>query len=391
MQNRKQLKFLGDLKCVKLFVFLAILLKMSDFSAQRPLDKLARITGFTKLDDTTTTVKPKLIFAPIIFYTPDTRLALGCVALNAFRINAKNDSLSSTRMSYVKLVTYYTLNNQYDAFVSWNIFTPHEDFLLKGEMRYRRYPDRFYGVGNNSQINAEEKYEYDLLRLKSLFMKKLAKNLFVGFDYEFELEYRFKYDADGQLVVGEIPGYKGGVGSAFGAVAVYDSRDNVLNAFSGTLAEISSYYFTPILGSNFKFFELNGDYRKFIQIRPKHILAFHSSMRFMIGEVPFLDLSRLGGEDILRGYPSNRFIDKNMMVSQVEYRFPLFWRLGMTAFAGAGDVFNNFDDLSWSRMKYSAGLGLRLLVNSKERVNIRLDYAHGREGGYFYFSVSEAF
>jgi outer membrane translocation and assembly module TamA len=79
------------------------------------------------------------------------------------------------------------------------------------------------------------------------------------------------------------------------------------------------------------------------------------------------------------------------MVSQVEYRFPLFWRLGMTAFAGAGDVFNNFQDLSLSRLKYSAGLGLRLLVNPKERVNIRLDYARGREGGYFYFSVSEAF
>jgi outer membrane protein assembly factor BamA len=145
------------------------------------------------------------------------------------------------------------------------------------------------------------------------------------------------------------------------------------------------------LGSNFKFFELNGDYRKYIQIRPKHVLAFHSSIRFMIGEVPFLDLSRLGGEDVLRGYPSNRFIDKNLLVSQVEYRFPLFWRLGMTAFAGAGDVFNNFQDLSLSRLKYSAGLGLRLLVNPKERVNIRLDYARGREGGYFYFSVSEAF
>jgi hypothetical protein len=366
-------------------------LKVNELCSQRPLEKLARITGFTKLDDTTTTVKPKLIFAPIVFYTPDTRLALGGVALNAFRINAKNDSVASTRMSYVKLVSYYTFNKQYDAFVSWNIFTPREDFLLKGELRFRRYPDRFYGIGNNSTITDEEKYEYDLLRFKSLFMKRITQNLFVGFDYEFELEYRFRYADEGNLVAGNIPGYKGGLGSAIGAVAVFDSRDNVLNSFSGTLAEISSYYFTPFLGSTFKFFELNGDYRKFIEIRPKHILAFHSSIRYMVGEAPFLDLSRLGGEEILRGYPSNRYIDKNLMVSQVEYRFPLFWRLGMTAFAGAGDVCNRFEDLSWSQMKLSAGLGLRLLVNPKERVNIRFDYAHGKEGGYFYFSVSEAF
>ncbi len=359
--------------------------------AQRPLETLARITGFTRLDDTTTTVKPKLIFAPILFYTPDTRLALGGVALNAFRINAKNDSLASTRMSYVKLVSYYTLNKQYDAFVSWNIFTPREDYLLKGELRFRRYPDRFYGIGNNSLQDDVEKYEYDLLRIKSLFMKRFSQHLFVGFDYEFELEYRFRYEVDGNLVAGNIPGYKGGLGSALGAVAVFDSRDNVLNSFSGTLAEISSYYFTPILGSTFKFFELNGDFRRFVQIRPRHVLAFHSSMRFLFGQAPFLDLSRLGGEDILRGYPSNRFIDKNLIVTQLEYRFPLFWRLGMTTFAGAGDVFNHFDDLSWSQMKFSAGLGLRLLVNPKERVNVRLDYARGREGGYFYFSVSEAF
>jgi hypothetical protein len=63
----------------------------------------------------------------------------------------------------------------------------------------------------------------------------------------------------------------------------------------------------------------------------------------------------------------------------------------MVTFAGAGDVFKQTSDLSFDRIKYSVGAGLRFYVNPLERLNIRLDYAYGREGGYFYFFVAEAF
>jgi hypothetical protein len=61
------------------------------------------------------------------------------------------------------------------------------------------------------------------------------------------------------------------------------------------------------------------------------------------------------------------------------------------AFAGVGDVFEDTRDLSWNTAKYSVGTGLRFLVNPAERLNVRVDYGRGREGGYFYFIVSEAF
>jgi hypothetical protein len=41
------------------------------------------------------------------------------------------------------------------------------------------------------------------------------------------------------------------------------------------------------------------------------------------------------------------------MGAQVEYRFPLFWRFGLTTFAGAGDVFGELQDLHLNRIKYS--------------------------------------
>jgi outer membrane protein assembly factor BamA len=132
-------------------------------------------------------------------------------------------------------------------------------------------------------------------------------------------------------------------------------------------------------------------YQKYWQIKPKHIIALQARGRYGFGEVPFLDLSTLGNDDLLRGYPKNRFRDINFIGSQLEYRFPLFWRLGMVAFVGAGDVYRNTSDLSFQNIKYSLGTGIRFAVNPAERLNLRLDYGLGKDGGFFYFIVGESF
>ena len=347
--------------------------------------------GVTALDDTIASHKNGLFFTPVLYYSPDTRWGFGGAGVYAFHMKDKEDTLDFTRTSYVQFLADYTMNNQTDVWAYWSVFTRKERYYLKGEMRFRNFPDRFYGIGNASSKENEEFYSYNLLSFKSLFLKKVYQKFFVGFDYHFSKEYGFQLQEGGMLAAGNITGYKGGIGSAFGGVAVYDTRDNVLNTFSGATGELASYFYTPAFGSTFSFADINGQYAKFWQVRPKHILAWQTRARFTLGDTPFLDLSMVGNEDMLRGYPRNRFRDNHFVGTQLEYRFPLFWRLGMTTFAGAGDVFSSPQDLSWKNMKYSVGMGLRLLVNAAERVNIRLDYGYGREGGYFYFGIAEAF
>ena len=63
----------------------------------------------------------------------------------------------------------------------------------------------------------------------------------------------------------------------------------------------------------------------------------------------------------------------------------------MVTFVGAGDVFSDHKDLSTEAVKYSVGAGLRFVVNPAERLNIRIDYRYGKEGGYFYFVVAVSF
>jgi hypothetical protein len=350
-----------------------------------------KLFGFKPLHDTVATEKNGFFMVPLLYYTPDTRWAFGGAGVYYFKIPPKFEHEKLTRVSYVQFLSDYTQNKQLDVWGVWNIFTRNENYLLKGEMRYRNFPDRFYGIGNNTLESVEEKYSYSLVSLKNLFMKKVKPSLFVGVDYHFEYEYGFSYTEGGILEQGTITGYKGGVGSAIGLVSVYDSRDNAINAFSGKLIELSSYVYNPAIGSTFNFVGINGIYQQYWNFKKKQSLAVQSRLRLNYGNVPFLDMSTVGSDELVRGYPKNRFRDNHFIGGQVEYRRPLFWRFGMVAFAGFGDVFDSPKDLSIHNLKYSVGTGLRFVVNPAERLNIRFDYAWGKEGGHYYFSVAEAF
>lgn len=367
-------------------LFVLLFLHLNSFAQSKK-----KFFGFSRMDDTVTVEKTGFFVLPLIYYTPDTRWAFGGAGVYYFKTPPKYDYEKLTRVSYLQFLADYTQNKQLDLWGVWNIFTRNENFLFKGEVRYRNFPDRFFGIGNDTPDSFEERYEYSLISLKNLSLKKVRESVFIGIDYHFEYEYGFKYTAGRSLEQGTITGYKGGIGSAIGAVGIIDSRDNAINARSGKLIELSTYVYTPVLGSTFSFFAVNGLYQHHWPTTKRSSLALQTKLRLTYGEVPFLDLSVAGGDDILRGYPKYRYRDNHFLGTQLEYRYPLFWRLGMVAFAGVGDVFGPSSNVSWSTLKYSLGSGIRFAVNPAERLNIRFDYALGKDGGYFYFSVTESF
>jgi hypothetical protein len=328
---------------------------------------------------------------PLLYYTPDTRFAAGLVGVYYFNTGDTSNVNDHTRLSYAKLLGDYTQNKQLDFWTSWNIFSKGEKYLYKGELRFRNFPDRFYGIGNQSKESDVEFYSHDFFKFKILAIKQVANKLFVGFDYQFETEYNFILDPNGQLATGNIVGYKGGIGSALGAVVTYDTRDNVVNAYSGMLLEGSSYFNSPLLGSTFNFININLEFSKFWEIKKNHVIAINSVINSNFGPTPFIDMAKVGSDGILRGYASNRFRDAHFAGTQIEYRFPLFWRFGMVLFTGVGDVFRTPSDISLNSLKYSFGGGLRFAINPKERLNVRFDYGFGRKSNAFYLMLTEAF
>lgn len=148
-----------------------------------------RILGFRSLSDTLEDEKDGFFALPLIYYTPDTRWAAGGAGVYYFKLPSIDSLGMDTRVSNVQFLADYTQNKQLDLWGQWNVFTRNENYLLKGEFRYRNFPDKFYGIGHRSLKQNEEKYAYDLVSFKSLFLKKVYPNVFLGLDYHFEKEF----------------------------------------------------------------------------------------------------------------------------------------------------------------------------------------------------------
>ncbi|MHC2991906.1 membrane protein [Pontibacter sp. HJ8] len=332
---------------------------------------------------------------PVLYYTPDTKLGFGAALLGFFKLQSRTDT-SYTRLSTVRLIADYTLRKQTDQLLDWAIFTREEKFLLRGELRHRVYTDRFYGIGNNTPASDEEIYEFDYVSARVAGLKKVGARMFLGPDFQLTNYYDLTLnpisdDRESQLLTQQIPGYKGGLNSGLGLVFLLDSRDNVAFASSGTYLEMSGYRFGNTFGGDFDYNNFNLDFRKYFQLKPGHVIAHNTSFNLNNGAIPVMRMATAGGDRILRGYAKNRFLEDNFAGTQLEYRFPLFWRFGMAAFAGIGDVFDKPEEVRFSTLKYSVGTGLRYALNQQQKLNVRADIGYGREGINFYVVIGEAF
>ena len=95
-------------------------------------------------------------------------------------------------------------------------------------------------------------------------------------------------------------------------------------------------------------------------------------------EVPFYLLPTLGGSNTLRGFADYRFRDRDLLLFNVEYRWPLFRALDAALFYDAGTVAPSAQALSMRQAHTDYGAGLRL--HSARRTIVRVDVARSPEG-----------
>ena len=99
----------------------------------------------------------------------------------------------------------------------------------------------------------------------------------------------------------------------------------------------------------------------------------------------------LGGTEMMRGLYKGRYTDQNMFAIQSEMRQYLFWRFGVTGFVSAGQVSNHVNNFKLSDFHYAYGLGLRLVLQEKEKLNLRLDFGFSKKSSGIYVILKEAF
>ena len=332
--------------------------------------------------------KPRLIAIPFLYYSPETKLAFGGGGVLTFRAGRKK---AETRASSVWAFGTYNLARQFQVVVKPEIYFSRNSFFLSGNLRYERTPQKFFGVGNDMPGSAEESYTPRVVTVQVGVKKKFLGHLFAGVQYEFEQMTMEKVEPGGVLEAGEIPGSRGGQLSGFGASLDWDTRDAVIFPRKGVFLQFTADTYGAMTGSDFTFTGLKFDFRKYVPVAPDQVLAIQALFKSGSGEVPFHKLALLGGESLLRGYYRGRYRDRDILAVQAEYRVTVWKRIGVAGFAGVADVFPRLAEFRLGHLKYSAGTGVRYMVNKREGTNLRMDMAWGKGSFGLYFTAQEAF
>ena len=182
--------------------------------------------------------------------------------------------------------------------------------------------------------------------------------------------------------------------AGMGLILQYDSRDIVVNAWKGIYASIASTFFTKGLGgdNNYEIVDLDLRYYRRIK-RDGRTLAFRYKGRYGFGNVPWAEMTKIGGSRELRGYIKGQYRDISGMHFTTEYRHMFLKKNGelsphgFAVWVAAGTIFDGAENMD--RWLPNIGFGYRLEV--QPRMNLRIDFGFGKETTGMYFDFNEAF
>lgn len=178
---------------------------------------------------------------------------------------------------------------------------------------------------------------------------------------------------------------------ALGFEVERDSRPNRFYPVRGSLIQFTGDFFGKDLGSKYSFQSYKFTFNKYANLGHNQVLAYNLFLCGTGGEPPFYGECIYGTNNELRGYTAGRYLDRYMFATQLEYRLELRWRLGVVAFGGVGEVAPGAAKFRTDQFLPGGGTGIRFLLSKKYHVNLRTDFAWGKDNFTWSMGVGEAF
>lgn len=327
---------------------------------------------------------------PAFGYQPETKTQLGVVGIWALR--SKDDSQTAfQRQSTFSPFVLFTFRKQVLTEMNLDYYFSN-GYNLNVSPRFFNFPDFYFGIGNDNDPDVSESYTNRYVQVEGQFYIPVKSKVFVGAAFDLHSTHLTDKVEGGMLVSNNVIGVNGGNILGLGPAFKFETRNNVIYPTKGYFIAAQSVF--NLLG-DFTYNSYTIDFRKYFSTKnEKHIFAWQINTRFSSErDVPFYKLPQLGGDNRLRGIANaSLYRDRQAMFMQLEYRRHLVWRLGMVAFAGAGDVANKIDDFEISEFKYVMGTGLRFAVLPEQKLNLRFDFGLAKDGQTgFYIGMREAF
>ena len=208
-----------------------------------------------------------LLPLPLIYYTPETRLAYGVAPTFTFRFRRdmaalRADSGVSLRPSQVTLGFAYTQNKQLLFYLPFQLFYDRDKYYINGEAGYYKYSYFFFGVGQREV--PRELYAVNFPRIRVNAFRQIAPGipkgkLYAGIRYQYEDYQVTSVEPDGLLATGAVPGGLGSTLSGAGLGLFFDSRDRIFFPTTGVVADMAYLNQNRALGSNVQFDRYSAD------------------------------------------------------------------------------------------------------------------------------------
>lgn len=334
----------------------------------------------------------RIVPIPILTSSPETGIKFGG-ALEYF-FNAKEKGKSTeARGSYIHGQLTYSTLGQFEIKGTWQVFTKGERFVFRGSAGYSTYNDRFWGLGN--QTAAENNFlgsDYRRIFLESRMYRLLKNNWYAGLRLDYNDIFEVKFKRPLTLTESTLSGINGSKVFGIGPAILYEGRDYPFSAHKGAYAELYFAHNTPVGGDQYEFNHWLVDLRKYYPVGNSNTLAFQFLTQGNTGNVPILEMAKIGGAQLMRGYFTGRFRDLSYTAAQGEFRFHIWRWINGAGFAAAGVMGESVNQYQLNQTRYAVGGGLRFLVNKKNRMFLRLDYArNSTSGGAYYIRLNEAF
>ena len=369
-----------------------------------------------------------ILALPNVSYNPSNGLMAGATGSAGFYLGPEQ----TTRVSSIGFNLVVTTRKQFIATVKLNTYTPDNRFFLQGDMRYLVYNASTWGLGTNSPDSIESQnifvwqgagidniedgflMSYNYLKIHEILNYRVSPNKYLGLGFHLD---RYSGISDEALQIETLPyeltphylysrlhGFDTASYTLSGLSLnlLYDSRDNLINAYNGYYFHLSYRYNPRFLGSSQASSSLWMEFRTYQSLSrdvPRHLLGFWAYGNFLVsGQQPYLTLMALGEDQrgrSGRGYIAGRYRGEDVIYAEMEYRFPISKCtkiLGGVIFLNATTVSSRSSDVPLFRyVRPGAGFGLRLMLNKYFRTNVNIDFAFGDSSRALYFSGSETF
>lgn len=325
---------------------------------------------------------------PVVYYSPETRLGFGAL-LSA---NVTLGDTATTTTSYLQSSFIYTLNKQYEWSNIGRIYSKNNLNIFQYRLYHSYFPEYFHGIETQHPEQFKELIDYKRIWVELRGYRQIKNAFYAGLFARMNHLYNVNAPAEGSLATLRPAGHDGYTVFGFAPALAIDKRDSQVYPKKGHYLEL--LWITYPSGANdHTYGNVRIDARIYrpLNLLKDDVLAFHFLGNLNEGTPPFRDRADIGGSVMMRGYYTGYYRYKNLYALQGEYRFMVSRYLGFATWVGAALVADNWYRPFQNSLKPNAGVGLRVRINQKDKLNLRADYGFGHRQSGLYFDAAEAF